>query len=125
MKEDRMPQKNLHTRTGRDEKGKIQEKMERGSIKRYSSAGSEKMERVGGRWEKNGRTLFDRPKPTVGCSANGRRRRRRSRMMMMMMMIIIIIIIIIKLVITLNATSLLSVIRQSYEILRWAGHQCQ
>jgi len=25
---------------------------------------------------KNGRTLFDRPKPTVGCSANGRRRRR-------------------------------------------------
>ena len=24
--------------------------------------------------EKNGRTLFDRPKPTVGCSANGRRR---------------------------------------------------
>jgi len=23
---------------------------------------------------KNGRTLFDRPKPTVGCSANGRRR---------------------------------------------------
>jgi len=43
------------------------------------------------RWEelvadrkKNGRTLFDRPKPTVGCSANGRRirigiRRRRRR----------------------------------------------
>jgi len=26
---------------------------------------------------KSGRTLFDRPKPTVGCSANGRRRRRR------------------------------------------------
>jgi hypothetical protein len=25
--------------------------------------------------EKNGRTLFDRPKPTMGCSANGRRRR--------------------------------------------------
>ena len=24
--------------------------------------------------EKNGRILFDRPKPTVGCSANGRRR---------------------------------------------------
>jgi len=23
---------------------------------------------------KNGRTLFDRPKPPVGCSANGRRR---------------------------------------------------
>ena len=37
------------------------------------------MERVGGRGGKNGRTLFDRPKPTVGCSANGRRRRRRRR----------------------------------------------
>jgi hypothetical protein len=32
------------------------------------------MERVGDRWEKNGRILFDRPKPTVGCSASGRRR---------------------------------------------------
>jgi hypothetical protein len=28
---------------------------------------------------KNRRILFDRPKPTVGCSANGRRRRRRRR----------------------------------------------
>jgi hypothetical protein len=28
---------------------------------------------------KNGRILFDRPKPTVGCSANGRRRRMRRR----------------------------------------------
>jgi len=46
--------------------------MERGSRKRSSSAGSKKMERFGGRWEKNGRTLFDRPKTTVGCSANGR-----------------------------------------------------
>jgi hypothetical protein len=34
------------------------------------------MERVGDRWEKNGRNLFDRPKPTVGCSASGRRRKR-------------------------------------------------
>jgi hypothetical protein len=24
--------------------------------------------------EKNGRIFFDRPKPTVGCSASGRRR---------------------------------------------------
>jgi hypothetical protein len=42
------------------------------------------MERVGDRWEKNGRILFDRPKPTAGCSASGiiiiiRRRRRRRR----------------------------------------------
>jgi hypothetical protein len=37
------------------------------------------MERVGDRQEKNGRILFDRPKPTAGCSASGRRRRRRRR----------------------------------------------
>ena len=41
--------KDLHSRTGGDEK---KEKMERGSRKRYSRAGSEKMERVGGRQEK-------------------------------------------------------------------------
>ena len=46
-------QKDLHSRTGKDEKkGKTQEKMERGSRKRSSSAESEKMERVGGRQEK-------------------------------------------------------------------------
>ena len=50
MEEDRMPKKDLHSRIRRDEKkGKTQEKMERGSRKRYSSAASEKMERVGGR----------------------------------------------------------------------------
>ena len=43
-------QKDLNSRTVRDEKkGKTQERMERGSRKRSSSAGSEKMERVGGR----------------------------------------------------------------------------
>ena len=43
-------QKHLHSRNGRDEKkGKTQEKMERGSRKRSSRAGSEKMERVDGR----------------------------------------------------------------------------
>ena len=50
MEEDRMPKKELHSRTGRDEeKGKTQEKMERGIRKGSSSGGSEKMERVGGR----------------------------------------------------------------------------
>ena len=45
--------KDLHSRTGRVEwKGKTQEKMERGSRKRASSAESEKMQRVGGRQEK-------------------------------------------------------------------------
>ena len=28
---------------------------------------------------KSGRTLFERPMPTVGCSADGRKRRRRRR----------------------------------------------
>jgi hypothetical protein len=50
MEENRMSKKDLHSRTGRDnKKGKTQEKKERGSRKRSSSAGSEKMERVGGR----------------------------------------------------------------------------
>ena len=44
-----MPKKYLLSRTGRDEKmGKTQEKMERGSRKRSSNTGREKMERVGG-----------------------------------------------------------------------------
>ena len=50
MEENRMSKKDLHSRTGRDnKKGKTQEKKERGSRKRSSSVGSEKMERVGGR----------------------------------------------------------------------------
>ena len=43
-------QKDLHSKTGRDEtKRKAQERMERRSRKRTSSAGSEKMERVADR----------------------------------------------------------------------------
>ena len=43
-------QKDLHSRTGRDEtKRKTQERMERRSRKRSSSAGTEKMERFGDR----------------------------------------------------------------------------
>ena len=45
-------QQNLHSRTGRDEKVKTQEKMEGGSRKRSSSVGNEKVERVCGREEK-------------------------------------------------------------------------
>jgi hypothetical protein len=49
MEEDMMPKKSsLKNWKGR-KKGKFQEKKERGSRKRFSSAGSEKMERVGGR----------------------------------------------------------------------------
>ena len=43
-------QKDLHSRTGRDEaKEKTQERMERGSRKKFSSAESETRERLGGR----------------------------------------------------------------------------
>ena len=46
-------QKDLHSRTGRDEKKeKTQEEMERGIRTRSSSDGNEKMDRVGGRQEK-------------------------------------------------------------------------
>ena len=50
MEEDRIPKK-IFTQEleGFEKKGKTQEKMERGNRKRSSSAGSEKMERVGGR----------------------------------------------------------------------------
>ena len=50
MEEDRMPKK-IFTQEleGTRRMGKTQEKMERGSGKRSSNAGSEKMERVGGR----------------------------------------------------------------------------
>jgi len=45
-----MPKKDLHSRNGRDEtKRRTQERMKRRSRKRSSSAGSEKMERVGDR----------------------------------------------------------------------------
>jgi hypothetical protein len=48
MEENRMPKKDLHSLTGRDEtKEKTQERMEGRSRKRSSSAGSEKIERVG------------------------------------------------------------------------------
>ena len=50
IEEDRMPKKIFTQELERNEKkGKTQEKMERGSRKRSSSAGSKKMERVGGR----------------------------------------------------------------------------
>jgi hypothetical protein len=50
MEEDRMPKNDLYSRNGREEmKRKTQERMERRSRKRSSSAGSEKMERVGDR----------------------------------------------------------------------------
>jgi len=49
MEEDRMPKKDLHSRTGRDETKRTQERMDRRSRKRSSSVGSEKMGRAGDR----------------------------------------------------------------------------
>jgi hypothetical protein len=50
MEEDRMPKKIFtHELEGTRRRGKTQERMERRSRKRSSSAGSEKMERVGDR----------------------------------------------------------------------------
>jgi len=50
MKENRVPKKNLHSRNGKDgTKRKTQERMERKSRKRSSSAESEKMETAGDR----------------------------------------------------------------------------
>jgi len=49
MEEDRMPEVSSLKNWKGEKKGKTQEKMERGSRKRSSSGGSEKMERIGGR----------------------------------------------------------------------------
>jgi hypothetical protein len=67
-------QEDLHLRAGGDEtKGKTQEKMERRGRKGSSCAGSEEKERTGDRCKKL-QDFFGRPKPTVGCSATGKRR---------------------------------------------------
>jgi hypothetical protein len=49
MEEDRKPEVSSLKNWKGEKKGKTQEKMERGSRKRSSSGGSEKMERIGGR----------------------------------------------------------------------------
>jgi hypothetical protein len=73
-------QKELQPTTRRDKmERKTQKKMERASRRRSSSAGSEKMERDSDKQKKNGRTSFNRPRLTAGCSANGRRRRYSSK----------------------------------------------
>ena len=67
MEEDRMPQKDRHSRTGRDEKkGKTLEKMGRGSRKRSSCGGSEKMESVGGRKGKKWKDIVRQAKAHSG-----------------------------------------------------------
>jgi len=71
-------QKDLHSRTGRYEvKGKTQERMEKGSRKRSSSAGSEKIEKVGDR--KKWKAKAHRRKRRRRRRRSRRRRRRRQR----------------------------------------------
>ena len=66
-------QKDPHLRTRRDEtKGKTQERWNKEAEREHQVLGVR-------RWrelvrEKNGRILFERPKPTVGYSANGRKK---------------------------------------------------
>jgi len=66
-------QKDLHPRTGRDEtNGKTQETMERGVERDLQVLGVRRWRELvidRDKWK----DIFDRPKPTVGCSANGRR----------------------------------------------------
>jgi hypothetical protein len=64
VKEDRMPKKIFTQELEESEtKENTQERMERGSTKRYSSAGSEKMERVSDRSEKMGRQCSTGQRP--------------------------------------------------------------
>ena len=77
MEEDRMPKKIFTQemegtrRRGRPRKG-WKEEAERDlqvlGVRRWRELVADRKKK------KNGRTMFDRPKPTVGCSANGRRR---------------------------------------------------
>ena len=74
MEEDRMPQK-IFTQ-------ELEGTRRRGRLRKLWKEEVERALQVLGvrRWrelvadKKNGRTFFDSPKPTVGCSANGRRR---------------------------------------------------
>jgi hypothetical protein len=75
MEEDRMPKKTFTQ--------ELEGTRRRGRPRKRWKEEAERYLQVLGvrRWRelvadgKNGRTLFDRPKPTVGCSADGRRRR--------------------------------------------------
>jgi len=74
MEVDRMPKKIfIQKLEGTRRRGRPWKRWKEEIERDRSGAGSENMESW---WQigKNGRTLFDRPKPTVGYSANGRRR---------------------------------------------------
>jgi len=72
MEEDRMPKKIFTqelqgTRRRKRWKEEVERDLQVLGVRRWRELVVDK---------KKGRTLLDRPKPTVGCSANGRRRRR-------------------------------------------------
>ena len=77
MEEDRMPKKVFTqelegTKRKERPRKRWKEEVERDSqvleVRRWGEVEAER---------KKWKTMFDRPKPTVGCTANGRRRRRR------------------------------------------------
>ena len=74
IKEDKMPKKIFTQelegtrRWGRPRKGwkeEVERDLQLLGVRRWGELVADR--------KKNGRTLFDRPKPTVSCSANGRR----------------------------------------------------
>ena len=67
--EDRMPKKITQELEGTRRRGRPR----KGWREVVESAASEKMDRAGDIYGENGEVLFDRPKPTAGCSANGRK----------------------------------------------------
>ena len=72
MEEDRMPKRIFNKESkGTRRRGRLRKSWKEEVERDLQVLGAR---RVGSRYGKNGRTLFDRPKPTVGCSANGRRR---------------------------------------------------
>ena len=66
--------KDLHSKTGRTRRRGRPRKRWKEEVERdLQVLGVRRWRELVVDREKNGRTLFDRPKPTVGCSASGRR----------------------------------------------------
>ena len=81
MEEDRMLKK-IFTQelVGTRKRGRPRKRWKEGVERDFQVLGVRRWRELVADREKIGRTLFDRPKPTVGCSANGRRRRRSRRL---------------------------------------------
>jgi len=79
MEEDRMPKKIFNQELeGTKRRGRPRKRWKEEVVRDLKVLGVRRWtELVADR--KNGKILFDRPKPTAGCNANGRRRGRRRR----------------------------------------------